>query len=985
MSTQLEQFPIDYHTCNQYLTRLDNRVDEAINSANGSGNSVSSTSTLEGLSVSPTSHSNIATPISPESIQLAFNGHASAWNTPILPLFAERDPMDYVDGQNWNSVRNQSQIDRQVNHHVSNAYLDMKKYAFPQHSHNVSRHDPSYTINSTMTGMHPIPAYVPSNLKEPLEFTFGSTVNTTQPEFQAGLSQTQNSNYGSVTREPLSAHTYAYDAYDWSASVPQSTSADLVWSVQAPSQVPTLPVSPPQPLVSPTNVSVPLPMKKKRSLDSEDSPPQSSPRKRSAAKGKRRKQSAGSTEKENEGKPGNEKEPLKKTAHNMIEKRYRTKLNERIATLRDAVPSLRAKAMSSKINDDDDDDDNEGGATTSRMNKATVLSEARDYIRDLEKRVKLLGDVNDELKQRLETYEKLASMGGQPQNIAYANENHTYHNNLMPRLLVGSLAGLVAANEMSSHNMRHGRGLFAVPIPQMFGAIGGSSSVPFDTAVFFLFKLILVIGACFFVLFPNSVIQDQPSSHQKHAPMTDSSTLSALPSLASPLEVRRKAWLTAIQTVWVPRHSFVLELAALALKFLKLSVRKVIGWNGFAYLTGMTPEREAARVMAWLIALDAQLAGGDVEISRSRILLTFLASLTLPATPSRLMLNAVHIRVYSRGLASGLGEGLANYISRYYWNEARKMHTYCLQMSDTADALPHYLARLIELDVKDVFVDQIVERIQNLTYNRAMNREQGHDESMDAVVEDFAIKSPLDALAAWYSTIILYKVLLASVKESPTEEDQEAIKFGLDIALKVAPPGSNAHLRALSSNAVLSTDSTIEHLQSVMEVFSDDIEFKNSESFACRTTITTINDVRVVVQCAMISSLLQHGDFDRAHPDAVKLLISLQSYVRDIFNTNPSGGGIRILGFVALEKLLFLVTKKKVLLMDEKVIIERIAGALRQWVGGEMGRMSGINIDTRRKLTDTFVKMGKTASGYDDENDGMDAGYMSADGDFEVC
>jgi len=33
--------------------------------------------------------------------------------------------------------------------------------------------------------------------------------------------------------------------------------------------------------------------------------------------------------------------PIKKTAHNMIEKRYRTKLNEKIAILRDSVPSLR--------------------------------------------------------------------------------------------------------------------------------------------------------------------------------------------------------------------------------------------------------------------------------------------------------------------------------------------------------------------------------------------------------------------------------------------------------------------------------------------------------------------------------------------------------------------------------------------------------------------------------------------------------------------
>lgn len=38
----------------------------------------------------------------------------------------------------------------------------------------------------------------------------------------------------------------------------------------------------------------------------------------------------------------------KKTAHNMIEKRYRTNLNQKIAALRDVVPSLRVTSKNSK-------------------------------------------------------------------------------------------------------------------------------------------------------------------------------------------------------------------------------------------------------------------------------------------------------------------------------------------------------------------------------------------------------------------------------------------------------------------------------------------------------------------------------------------------------------------------------------------------------------------------------------------------------------
>lgn len=50
--------------------------------------------------------------------------------------------------------------------------------------------------------------------------------------------------------------------------------------------------------------------------------------------------------------PTNERQrPVKKTAHNMIEKRYRTNLNDKIAALRDSVPSLRATTKNSRGED----------------------------------------------------------------------------------------------------------------------------------------------------------------------------------------------------------------------------------------------------------------------------------------------------------------------------------------------------------------------------------------------------------------------------------------------------------------------------------------------------------------------------------------------------------------------------------------------------------------------------------------------------------
>ncbi|KAK4039560.1 sterol regulatory element-binding protein 1, partial [Parachaetomium inaequale] len=107
----------------------------------------------------------------------------------------------------------------------------------------------------------------------------------------------------------------------------------------------------------------------------------------------------------------------KKTAHNMIEKRYRTNLNDKITQLRDAVPSLRQMAQQkSKMADGDVDIDDleDSGLVQSagaKLNKATILSKATEYIRQLERRNLGLEAENGALRGRMEGLEGLL-MGG---------------------------------------------------------------------------------------------------------------------------------------------------------------------------------------------------------------------------------------------------------------------------------------------------------------------------------------------------------------------------------------------------------------------------------------------------------------------------------------------------------------------------------------------------------------------------------------------
>ena len=77
-----------------------------------------------------------------------------------------------------------------------------------------------------------------------------------------------------------------------------------------------------------------------------------------------------------------------KTSHNMIEKRYRLKLNDKILSLRNAVPALRGQTQDAVI--------------PGKLNKGTVLTKATEYIQQLEREKNDLEREVERLRQELE-------------------------------------------------------------------------------------------------------------------------------------------------------------------------------------------------------------------------------------------------------------------------------------------------------------------------------------------------------------------------------------------------------------------------------------------------------------------------------------------------------------------------------------------------------------------------------------------------------
>lgn len=759
--------------------------------------------------------------------------------------------------------------------------------------------------------------------------------------------------------------------------------------------------------------------------------------------------------------------PIKKTAHNMIEKRYRTNLNDKIAALRDSVPSLRVMSRANHGNGDEEDDpeDLEGLTPAHKLNKATVLSKATEYIRHLEKRNKRLNEEVDSLKARLESYDKFAMMTpnpmanavgtpdgmrfqedpfaaaaarGQPvtqaqgmipvpENISnlqamasqshYASQQNGYpvyatapgrsgmngqphmvngrrSNGMMNKLMVGSLAGLMIVEgwrerEESGENTE-GRGLFALPL-SYFGRYGSALVPKFAahglSALYRslpLLKLFLVLAAVVYLVIP--LLDPKSKSKKKAIP---SIKLPPAPSPASPVEVRRKAWLTAVQTVWVPRHNFFLEAAAVCLKALKLSLRNVVGWDGYAYVTGTTKEHEAGRVKAWEIALDAQLTGGDAEISKGRLILTAMASGTLPNSPARLMLRAMHTRILLWEIANaGYGswymfDEISARLARMFWDKARNHEKTLLsgkaQSDEETEKLPDHLAALLELEYNDVMVDRIVQRAYNLAWNKPSAQNTEPDEAMDSVVEDFAISSPLDALAAWFSSYVLNRAL-ARYLESNSSSVMDEVKDDLDLAVRTAPPNSVSQVRALVATSILLEKDRNENIIAAFDSLPSQPHIpalKNKISSPRALLMNVVGeapiaaDVRkslTLVKCLALAETFVASGSEEARVRATFV----------VNNTSLPEASLTLLSFVAAYKVLRIFSNENKLLAESRQGLERIASSMRVWIGREAGRRSGLSTKTKGRIVEACLSVSKMLVGMQESSsDEGDAGYAS--------
>ena len=555
------------------------------------------------------------------------------------------------------------------------------------------------------------------------------------------------------------------------------------------------------------------------------------------------------------------------------------------------------------------------------------------------------------------------------------------------KLMVGSLAGLMLVEAVVEREQDpetpEGRGLFAMPV-QLLASFTRSTHISLGghyvsgTQLLVWARSLLILGTLLWVYMPSLFVLEGPKSQKQKL----GGALKPAPSLASPIHLRRQAWLTAIQTVWVPRNNLLLEAAALLLKTLKYATRTLISVRAFEMLTGLTKEQEQARVQAWTIALDAQLVGGDVEINKSRLALTLLASGTLPDTPYRLMLKALHIRVmlWRFKFLTPLANAAALKLARSRWNAAQELQqqmtaeTAGTEPKPDDEELPEHLALLLEQQCDEVLGDVVLQRANNLAWNMPTTHDVPDEiDGMSAVVEDPAVRSPLDAVAAWYSSVLLQRVLAATLSEAgDTPELSREVETDLDLAISISPIGSNASARALVARAVLTKTKRGTNIAEAIFAMDPSMNPDRHPEYSGgvppliespTTVICPDSDVQMTLCCA---KAIAHLERFKVPPP------SIFSVIDSILPTREADG-MSLLGCTAAFYMMCHLHEHEFGREVSVGSLERLAGTLRLWIGGPGGDSSGLPDEVRQAMISKCLAITKSIVGMD----GSDPGYGS--------
>jgi len=244
-----------------------------------------------------------------------------------------------------------------------------------------------------------------------------------------------------------------------------------------------------------------------------------------------------------------------------------------------------------------------------------------------------------------------------------------------------------------------------------------------------------------------------------------------------------------------------------------------------------------------------------------------------------------------------------------------------------------------------------------------------HNDGMDSVVDDQAVRSPLDAVAAWWSSQTIQRALITSL--GADEDDGDAprvVSTCLESALKTAPIGSGVQARALVARAVLVDEKRGANIAAALQDIQPTDEQKSFSQIAAivgSSTTAQAPDVQMALRCAMAIAHLQRAKLTAAAPQEGLRLIEKIVLPRATANMS-------LLGCAALFRLMEELFASGPSTECFSTSLERLAGSLRIWIGSAPGEKCGLEQDVRHKMVDRCISITKSVVGME-----TDTGYGS--------
>lgn len=657
--------------------------------------------------------------------------------------------------------------------------------------------------------------------------------------------------------------------------------------------------------------------------------------------------------------------------HSKIEQRYRTKLKDKVRELGECVPSLQSGLGRTNP----DDPDKMSAPPIRNPSKGVILTKAKDYICELEQKVQRLDEEALVMKKQVRLLQHAATAG-----LSQTGSHDAGRGRELRKLLLACLAGILtteaAHTTEQGSGMPNGRGLFALPM-QFVETIARSlyrlrlvkHASSFEVLVAFT-KVILFAAATVYLVWPLLF-----ATNQKRLSVTRRRTDNhkGCCSVAGPQALRRLGFETAIQTVWVP-SGIAGQLAAFALGLGRLVLMHIgIDMVAVGYPRRSLQDTEAARIKAWDVLLDSQLAGGDIEVNKMRLMLTLVAAASLPESPYRRMMIALHTQILACATIQALPRGkqhirdVASLFTRRQWDRAR-----ALQEQHPQDDLPEHLKHLLSLDQEEVFTDEIMPLLCDLVWQTS--RTYSSAGLSCSVRGDPSVRSPLDCVAALWTHISIRQTLVSYLDGGVVGSKSQAdITQKLQFVIDTAPPGSVALGLALVARAVMIDQDQPKHIGIALHAanilpinlgLEERLQREATDDTGASSEAQEAFHVEFALplQCAIATALFHHQDCKKAMHGLTKNI------------THPITD-LGLLGFLSLYRFLEKAFKNQTVAVENTELLEQVAGLIRCWMSCEKATALGLGLETEQAIAGLCLRVFGWLAGLNQEDEGHGTKY----------